>query len=239
MKYFLSVLISSSYFLVLFIFASHFFTTATFAVTSSNCVEIPKGTVPTNAQGGCDSDAIGNGMDCNSSAISCAEFIIKTLKPPTCPPANTARLAQYAHIESANFYCVSPTTIPTVIKNGFQTSVNGFKYLQCLGFVQTIAGATGHPIARPDGELYGLAVNVSSTTPAGYKPISTPQKGDIAIFSGHTAGHIAFVENVYPNSTVQLAEANGDGEGAVDYTTYKMTGDNGIGLTIVGYIRPV
>lgn len=246
MKYFLSLLIFSSCFFVFFIFASHFFTTDTFAATSSNCAETAKGKPLADTQGGCGEETTTiTGTDCTSSAINCAALIIKTLQP-VCPhPKETGALAslnKYAYIDRTDWSCVPPTNIAANVKAGLKQSVDENYYLQCLGFVQTVGLATGHPVRTKDGGLYPYAVNVWSNPPPKYKviPVSSgnPQVGDIVVFSGYTAGHIAYVSATYPNNKVQLAEANGNGHGSLDYLIYNITGSTA-GLTILGWLRPI
>jgi surface antigen len=241
MKYFSSKVLFLLFFLLSFIISSHFFMPSTFASTQSNCVEVQKGTTATNATGGCDNGE--GGTDCNGTAVNCAEYIVNTFKASNCPRATSyPAFTPYAYLRAADINCM-PTTLPENIKNGLANSVNGDydarSDVQCLGFVQTVGAATGHPVRTPGGGLYGTAVSVWSNPPPKYQVTQTPEVGDTAVFSGLTAGHIAFVAKVNPNNTVQMAEANGDGMGSVDYFTYNRTGDNGIGLTILGYLKPI
>ncbi len=126
-------------------------------------------------------------------------------------------------INRGNYTCIqkgipSSATYPDLTFGEIARSALTYTYLQCVGFIQSVAsGINGSRINSP-----GNAKDFAYTNPEGYKWISNTgivEPGDIAVFTGGPYGHIVVVSEVYDQERgiIQLAEANYNLNGGVRF----------------------
>ncbi|MFV5768544.1 CHAP domain-containing protein [Staphylococcus sciuri] len=96
------------------------------------------------------------------------------------------------------------------------SSANLYTAGQCTYYVFDKRQAAGEPISSTWGNANQWAANAAAD---GYTVNNTPKKGSILQSTAGAYGHVAYVENVNSDGSVEVSEMNYQGEGVVSTRT--------------------
>lgn len=125
---------------------------------------------------------------------------------------NTSNMNQS---ESLTSYSETSTS-QTSTKSTSSSSANLYTPGQCTYYVFDKKQADGEPISSTWGNANQWASNAAAD---GYTVDNTPKEGSILQSTAGSYGHVAYVENVNSDGSVEVSEMNYQGEGVVSSRT--------------------
>lgn len=120
------------------------------------------------------------------------------------------------NFNTSNMNQTTTTTVTQTATSTSGSSANLYTAGQCTYYVFDKKMADGEPISTTWGNANQWAANAAAD---GHTVNNTPKQGAILQTSAGAYGHVAYVENVNSDGSVEVSEMNYQGEGVVSTRT--------------------